>query len=158
MELPSPEEVFSNALTPINNLTHNARSLTHSIGNLTHNNSNAIDSNETRDDKGRFISSLIDKPFVDSLDVLSESFRQELNALAAPAREQRRLDTVTMKSLISGLCQEHYISVSILEMILDRKPQSLRQNYLKPMISEGLLKMAFPHKPNSPKQGYTTAD
>ncbi|MCS6129612.1 AAA family ATPase [Shewanella baltica] len=158
MELPSPEEVFSNALTPINNLTHNAKSLTHSTGNLTHNNNNAIVPNETRDDKGRFISCLIDKPFVDSLDVLSESFRQELNALAAPAREQRRLDTVTMKSLISGLCQEHYISVSVLEMILDRKPQSLRQNYLKPMISEGLLKMAFPHKPNSPKQGYTTAD
>lgn len=158
MEPPSPEDVFSNALTPTSNLTHNVDSLTHKVNNLTHNDNNTDDTSDVRDSKGRFISALIDKPFIDSLEALSEVFRQQLNALGVPAREQHRLDTETMKSLIMALCREHYISVSILEMLLDRKPQSLRQNYLKPMVSDGLLKMAFPHKPNSPKQGYTSTD
>jgi len=63
-----------------------------------------------------------------------------------------------MKQIISEICKGHYISVSVLEVLLDRKAQSLRQNYLKPMTSEGVLKMAFPHKPNSPFQGYTTVE
>jgi ATP-dependent DNA helicase RecG len=158
MEPPSPEDVFSNALTPTSNLTHNVDSLTHKVNNLTHNDNNTDDTSDVRDSKGRFISALIDKPFIDSLEALSEVFRKQLNALGAPAREQHRLDTETMKSLITELCREHYISVSVLEMLLDRKPQSLRQNYLKSMVSDGRLKMAFPHKPNSPKQGYTSTD
>lgn len=158
MEPPSPEDVFSNALTPASNLTHNVDSLTHKVNDLTHNDNNTDDISDVRDSKGRFISALIDKPFIDSLEALSEVFRQQLNALGAPAREQHRLDTETMKFLITELCREHYISVSVLEMLLDRKPQSLRQNYLKPMVSDGRLKMAFPHKPNSPKQGYTSTD
>jgi len=36
MELPSPEDVFSNALTSIDSLTHNVESLTYSDINLTH--------------------------------------------------------------------------------------------------------------------------
>ncbi|EGQ7846464.1 putative DNA binding domain-containing protein [Vibrio parahaemolyticus] len=158
MEPPSPEDVFSNALTPASNLTHNVDSLTHKVNDLTHNDNNVDDSNDVRDDKGRFISELIDKPFIDSLDALSEQFRLQLNALSVSAREQHRLDTETMKSLIIALCRGHYISVSVLEMLLARKPQSLRQNYLKPLVSKGLLKMAFPNKPNSPKQGYTSTD
>jgi hypothetical protein len=156
MEPPSPEEVFSSALTPVNNLTHNIGSLTHNIGSLTHNDSDVVELNENRDDKGRFISNLIDEPFVDNLDDLTEPFRKELNALGAPAREQHRLDAETMRTLIARLCHGHYISAAVLETLLARKPQSLRQNYLKPMVAEGILKMAFPHKPNSPKQGYTT--
>ena len=158
MEPPSPEDVFSNTLTPKSNLTHNVDSLTHKVNNLTHNDNNTDNTSDVRDSKGRFISALIDKPFIDSLEALSEVFRQQLNALGAPAREQHRLDTETVKFLITELCREHYISVSVLEMLLDRKPQSLRQNYLKPMVSDGRLKMAFPHKPNSPKQGYTSTD
>lgn len=158
MEPPSPEDVFSNALTPASNLTHNVDSLTHKVNDLTHNDNNVDDLSNVRDANGRFISELIDKPFVDSLEALSEQFRHQLNALSVSAREQHRLDTETMKSLIIALCRGHYISVSVLEMLLARKPQSLRQNYLKPLVSKGLLKMAFPNKPNSPKQGYTSTD
>jgi ATP-dependent DNA helicase RecG len=152
MELPSPEEVFSNALTPLSNLTHNVESLTHS--NLE----NQPNINDSRDAEGRFISEKIDKPFVDDLVKLTEDFRLKLNALGIKSREQSRLDVDTMKQLIKELCKGHYISVSVLEVLLDRKAQSLRQNYLKPMVSDGALKMAFPHKPNSPMQGYTVSE
>ena len=152
----SPEDVFSNALTPLNNLMHDPDDLTYDVAGLTSGDLlNQVNSYAERDSKGRFISEKIDKPFVDDLDALSEEFYLELNALGAQAREQKRLDVDTMKHLISELCKNHYISVSVLEVLLHRKPQSLRQNYLKPMVLDGVLKMAFPHKPNSPMQGYT---
>ncbi|MBH0062936.1 putative DNA binding domain-containing protein [Pseudoalteromonas sp. NZS71] len=157
MELPSPEDVFTNTLTQFNRLTHNVDNLTHTVDNLTHKGSELDKSPVKRDEKGRFISEMIDKPFVDKLDTLTEFYRAELNALGATAREQRRLDVDTMKQIICRLCKGHYISVSVLEALLDRKPQSLRQNYLKPMVSDGVLNMAFPYKPNSPMQGYTTS-
>ncbi|KAA1163591.1 MULTISPECIES: RNA-binding domain-containing protein [Pseudoalteromonas] len=156
MEPPSPEDVFTNALTSIGRLTHSVDNLTHKADSLTHKEPGTEIISNDRDDKGRFISDMIDKPFVNELDSLSLFYREELNALGVKAREQKRLDTDTMKVLIRELCKGHYISVSVLEVLLDRKPQSLRQNYLKPMVSDGILKMAFPHKPNSPMQGYTT--
>jgi ATP-dependent DNA helicase RecG len=156
MEPPSPEDVFTNALTSISRLTHSVDNLTHNTDSLTHKDSESVIVSKDRDDKGRFISDMIDKPFVNELDSLSQLYRGELNALGLKAREQKRLDIDTMKVLICELCKGHYISVSVLEVLLDRKPQSLRQNYLKPMVSDGILKMAFPHKPNSPMQGYTT--
>ena len=60
-----------------------------------------------------------------------------------------------MKDLLTGLCNGHYLSVSVMEILLGRKAQSIRQNYLKPMVDAKQLKLAFPNKPNSPKQGYT---
>lgn len=158
MQPPSPEDVFSNALTSVDSLTHNVDNLTHKVEDLTHTDKDKLKGTGTRDSKGRFISDLIDKPFVDELNMLTELYQQELHALGAPAKEQQRLDTETMRALILTLCRGHYISVSVLETLLDRKPQSLRQNYLKQMVADGTLKMAFPHKPNSPKQGYTAAD
>ncbi|EBC4128203.1 AAA family ATPase [Salmonella enterica] len=155
MELPSPEEVFANALSSTSNLTHNAQDLTHSDIRLTHSDPDLVDSHQGRDEHGRFISHLLDKPFIDDLDALSEGFRNELEALAAPSREHRRLEAGVMKALLVQLCDGHYLSVAVMEILLGRKAQSIRQNYLKPMVDSKQLKLAFPNKPNSPKQGYT---
>ncbi|MDI5568493.1 AAA family ATPase, partial [Salmonella enterica subsp. enterica serovar Kentucky] len=122
---------------------------------LTHSDPDLVDSHQGRDEHGRFISHLLDKPFIDDLDVLSEGFRNELEALAAPSREHRRLEAGVMKELLVQLCDGHYLSVAVMEILLGRKAQSIRQNYLKPMVDSKQLKLAFPNKPNSPKQGYT---
>ncbi|MBA6416950.1 hypothetical protein H4J50_13075 [Colwellia sp. 6M3] len=121
MGRPSPEDVFTNTLTSLDNLTHNTVSLTHSDLN------NKAEQCDRRDAEGRFISDQLNKPFVDKLDVLTDELSLRLNALGAQARAQSRLDVDTMKQLISDLCKVHYISVSVLEVLLDRKPQSLRQ-------------------------------
>ncbi|EBX7546349.1 AAA family ATPase [Salmonella enterica subsp. enterica serovar Oranienburg] len=155
MELPSPEEVFANALSSTSNLTHNAQDLTHSDISLTHSDPDLVDSHQGRDEHGRFISHLLDKPFIDDLDELSDGFRDVLEALAAPSREHRRLEAGVMKELLVQLCDGHYLSVAVMEILLGRKAQSIRQNYLKPMVDSKQLKLAFPNKPNSPKQGYT---
>lgn len=155
MALPSPEEVFANALSSSSGLTHSVQDLTHSANNLTHSDPVLADSHHRRDEHGRFISHLLDKPFIDDLDELSIEFREMLEALTAPARKQRRLDTEVMEQLLVRLCDGHYLSVAVMEILLGRKAQSIRQNYLKPMVDSKQLKLAFPNKPNSPRQGYT---
>ena len=155
MALPSPEEVFANALSSASGLTYNAQDLTHSANNLTHSDPVLVDSHHRRDEHGRFISHLLDKPFIDDLDELSIEFREILETLAAPARKQRRLDTEVMEQLLVRLCDGHYLPVAVMEILLGRKAQSIRQNYLKSMVDSKQLKLAFPNKPNSPRQGYT---
>ena len=155
MEPPSPEEVFSNALSSPKEIISSHEGLTHSIDTLTYNEDNSTHKPHDRDLSGRFVSNQLDKPFIDQLNALTPEFRLQLENKATPARNNQRLAPETMKGLIKALCCEHYVSVAVLEELLDRKAQSIRQNYLKPMIEAGTLKMAFPHKPNSPKQGYT---
>lgn len=155
MELPSPEEVFANALSSTTNLTHSVQDLTHSETNLTHSEPDSLVIHPERDEYGRFISHLLDKPFIDDLDELSDEFRSELFKLAAASRKHRRLETEVMKGMLVQLCNGHYLSVAVLETLLGRKAQSIRQNYLKPMVDSKQLKLAFPNKPNSPRQGYT---
>ncbi|WP_338635311.1 hypothetical protein V6L80_15230 [Erwinia persicina] len=65
------------------------------------------------------------------------------------------MDTEVMKRIIIELCDGHYLSVAVMEILLGRKSQSIRQNYLKPMVDAKQIRLAFPNKPNSPKQGYT---
>lgn len=67
------------------------------------------------------------------------------------------MDVEVMKELLVRLCDGHYLSVAVMEVLLGRKAQSIRQNYLKPMVDSKQLKLAFPNKPNSPRQGYTIA-
>ena len=155
MALPSPEDIFANALSSTSSLTHNAQGLTHSGNSLTHSVPDLVGNPQGRDEYGRFISHFLDKPFIDDLDALSDGFRHELEVLTAPSRAQRRLETEVMKALLVQLCAGHYLSVAVMEKLLGRKAQSIRQNYLKPMVDARQLKLAFPNKPNSPRQGYT---
>jgi len=68
-EPPSPDDVFANALSATRNLTHSGSDLTHSGSDLTHSEHNLTDSHHGRDGNGRFIHELLDKPFIDNLEV-----------------------------------------------------------------------------------------
>ncbi len=46
----------------------------------------------------------------------------------------------------------------ILSKLLDRKPDSLRNNYLTVMKRAGVLQIAFSRTPNDPRQAYNLAD
>ena len=95
MELPSPEEVFANALSSLPNLTHRVQDLTHSEPDL-------LVIHPEKDEYGLFIRHLRDKPFIDDLDEISDEFRSELFKLATASRKHQRLDTEVMKGCWSG--------------------------------------------------------
>jgi ATP-dependent DNA helicase RecG len=62
-----------------------------------------------------------------------------------------------IKSLIIELCNIEPRSSSELELLLKRKRKYLLEQYLKPLIDEGLLKYTNPEKPNDPHQTYCTS-
>ncbi|MBF7997066.1 RNA-binding domain-containing protein [Rahnella laticis] len=153
---PSPEDVFSNALSPAAGLTHNEGSLTHSMGGLTHNEEKFVYKAEKhRDPEGRYISALLDRPFIDQLETLTPSFKEQLSTFAKLANEKKRLTNDEMRDVIIKLCNDHFIAISVLSELTHRTSQNIRQSHLKPMVEKGELQLAFPNKPNSPKQGYT---
>ncbi len=69
---------------------------------------------------------------------------------------RKRNDPEEIKTLILELCQEKAHSSSELENVLKRKRKYLLDDYLKPLIAEGLLEYTKPEKPNNPHQTYRT--
>ncbi|WP_407732145.1 RNA-binding domain-containing protein [Pseudocitrobacter faecalis] len=143
------------------NSTHNGESSTYNEGDSTHNGENSTysagaDQLASRDEYGRLLNRFIDLPYIDDVENLTDEFRESLFALAIVPREKLRLgDKELMKSVILNVCRGHYISVAALGQILKRNPNALRQQYLKLLVEQGDLKLAFPQYKNDPKQGYS---
>lgn len=155
MEPPSPEDVFPNALRVETSLTHSSDNLTYSGRSSTHSGDNLTHRDKNRDLSGRLVSPLLDKPFVDELDILAPTFKQQLEHIASLTREKKRLSTEEIRDVIKALCTEHFMAISVLSQLINRTAQNIRQSHLKMMVEENELRLAFPNKPNSPKQGYT---
>ncbi|MGL6404347.1 RNA-binding domain-containing protein [Aeromonas hydrophila] len=60
------------------------------------------------------------------------------------------------RELIAKICDFGFLTLADISKLLNRKPASLRRDYLTPMIKDGLLYLAFPHSPTHPQQGYRT--
>ena len=155
----TPDEVFS--LGAVVSSTHNEGNSAYNEQRSTHNEDSSTynagdDQPAPRDEYGRLLNRFIDRPYIDDVDNLTEDFRDSLFTLAAVPRERLRLgDKELMKSVILNVCQGQYISVAALGQILSRNPNALRQQYLKPLVEQGVLKLAFPQYKNDPKQGYS---
>ena len=76
--------------------------------------------------------------------------------IAAPARSQQRLPPQQMEAIILDLCRERWLTRNQLAELLARHPDGLRQRFLNPMVTHGLLCLRYPDKPNRTDQAYTT--
>lgn len=168
--LPTPEEVFSGPLLPM----ERASPAVSEVGSLAEEGSE--DSSEyselsseyselsseyskarqgQRDSVGRLLSPLLDVPVLDDLDAVPPRFLAQLEALAAPARAGR-LGMEQMQAVICAVCEGHYVTRAVLARLLDRSPDALRQTHISPMVRSGLLQLAFPSKPTHEQQAYKT--
>ncbi|KYC36049.1 transcriptional regulator [Scytonema hofmannii PCC 7110] len=68
----------------------------------------------------------------------------------------KRNEPEEIKSLILELCELKSRASSELESLLKRNRKYLLDQYLKPLIDEGLLEYTNPEKPNAPHQTYRT--
>jgi hypothetical protein len=108
----------------------------------------------SRDEFGRFISTQISHPIVDDLDALTLDFLSSLEQRSIEPQQQSKLSSEKMKQVILSLCQEHFMSLASLAKLVNRNPDALRQQYLKPMTKDGHLGLAFPTTPTHEKQAY----
>ncbi|MCU7937082.1 MAG: putative DNA binding domain-containing protein [Candidatus Thiodiazotropha sp. (ex Dulcina madagascariensis)] len=122
-----------------------------SSGHLTGNSGHS-----DRDKVGRLLVDGLSKPLIDDLDLLDRQLALELSIEADDAKQKGKLPREELIEIILSLCNEDYLTLPVLCQLLDRKPDPLRKNYLKPLVDEGRLALAFPTKPTHPQQAYTT--
>lgn len=165
-ELPSPEDVFG--VNPLSTstpdslhgqiITDNTSLITDSSYLITDNDEIITDNEQERDDLGRFVTDKLPYPYIDNLDHLSLSLRQQLEAASSLAREKKRLSNEVMDEIILALCAGHYMPLSIISKLMSRTPQNLREKQLVPLVRMGKIRLAFPHARRHKRQGYIACE
>lgn len=82
----------------------------------------------------------------------------ELRELAASIARRGKVPSDEMKKVIGLLCTGRFQTAEELARQLNRTSANLRNRYLTPMVTSGLLKLRYPESPNRPDQAYTSAD
>lgn len=79
-----------------------------------------------------------------------------LEAIARPARENRRLSPKNTEQIIQELCQGRWLSRREIADLLQRNLDGLRTRFLTSMVEHGRLRLRYPDKPNRVDQAYTS--
>lgn len=98
---------------------------------------------------------------VDSLrtfEELPKEDRGRLEAIAEPARRQKRLSVEETEALVLSLCRGFYLSREVLGELMRRNSGGLRDRILTPMVRAGALAYLHKGEPKHPRQAYTTVD
>ena len=118
----------------------------------------AATSGEQRDDDGCLLSDQLDAPIVDSLEFLKPKFRVELQLLTASPRAKGKIPPMAMREVILALCTGRYVALSSIAELVERDPDALRQQHLKPLVKDGKLRLAFPTAPTHARQAYRAVE
>ncbi|WP_216605123.1 RNA-binding domain-containing protein [Pelistega europaea] len=112
-----------------------------------------------RDSLGRTIDTSLQHHayLIDQLEDLTPAYKKELLSIAQPAREKTRLSAVDMEKIILSICSQQYVSLSALSELLNRREDSLRQQYLSGLLKKKALLLAYPHHRRHKRQAYCTA-
>jgi len=155
--IPTPDDVFghssrfSDPSSP--NLDPSSPNLSVSSPNLDLSSPNLDDD---RDGNGCLLTSQLPLPMVDDLTKLTEPFRSQLETLASEPRRKGKIDRDLMSEVVLNICRDRFVTLSCLAELVNRRPETLREQYLKRMVQSKTLSMAFPKTPTHEKQAYTT--
>src|SRR5690606_41882051 len=70
----------------------------------------------------------------------------------------RRRQPSEVQDLVVALCRERPWRAEELAVLLGRNAETVRQNYLRPLLRAGRIAMTRPDKPNDPEQAYRAVD
>lgn len=148
--IPSPDDVFGPApriaapSSPI--LALSSPNLAPSSPNLA----------EQRDLDGCLISEQLSLPVVDDLEPLTQALRYRLEGIAAEPRAKGKVDRHVLIDVVLQLCEGRFVTLRSLAELVHRKPDTLRDQYLKMLVRQRRLNLAFPKTPNHERQAYTS--
>ncbi|MDO8861006.1 ATP-binding protein [Haliea sp. E1-2-M8] len=63
-----------------------------------------------------------------------------------------------VRELVVALCEQRAWRVEELAHLLLRNPETIRQNYLRPLLAQKRIAMTLPDTPNSPQQAYRAVE
>ncbi|HNV71428.1 MAG TPA: AAA family ATPase, partial [Candidatus Ozemobacteraceae bacterium] len=111
---------------------------------------------ENRDADGCLIANQLSLPIIDDLSRLSPHLRKELEEFAAEPRTKRKVDRETLRQAILHLCLRHFVTLRALATLVQRKPETLRDEYLTKLVRERKMSLAFPTVPTHSMRAYRT--
>ena len=148
--IPTPDDVFGPAsrfsVPSSPNLAASSPNLAASSPNLA----------ENRDPDGCLISEQLSLPVVDDLEPLSQTLRSRLEGMAAEPRAKGKVDRQVLIDVVLQLCEGRFVTLRSLAELVHRKPDTLRDQYLKMLVRQRQLNLAFPKTPNHERQAYTS--
>jgi len=62
-----------------------------------------------------------------------------------------------MESMIIELCTGRWLTLEHLRELLGREANTIRNQYLRPLVEAGRLRFLYPDQRNHPRQAYTSA-
>jgi len=86
---------------------------------------------------------------------LAESEWKELEEIAEPVSRKAAKEAVN--NVIIKLCSAKLISLTNLSILLEMKSDTLRKNYLSPLVASDKLRLVYPTTNNYPKHAYTAS-
>jgi predicted HTH transcriptional regulator len=95
-------------------------------------------------------------PLIDDLSLLPAEISHDFLIEAIDAIDKKRLPKQEMEEIILALCDGYFLTLQVLAELVKRKSDALRQQYLKPLVEQGKLTLAFPTTPTHPSQAYTS--
>lgn len=109
-----------------------------------------------RDADGCLVSEQLSRPVIDDLAALSQRLRRILEAVAAEPRAKGKVNREVLINVVLQICSGRYVTLRSLAELVQRKPETLRDQYLTRLVRERRLTLAFPTTPTHERQAYGT--
>ena len=143
--IPTPDDVFG---SPARISASSSPNLGGSSPNLA----------ENRDANGCLIADSLPLPIIDDIAALAPALRGTLEKIAVEPRSKGKVDREVLIAVVLQLCARHFITLRCLALLVNRKPETLRDQYLTRLVRERKLTLAFPTTPTHERQAYCASD
>ncbi|MDD4913202.1 MAG: putative DNA binding domain-containing protein [Sideroxydans sp.] len=153
--LPTPDQAFGDG-SFMSGAQDSPSDLSSGHNDLSSGHNDCIQPKSARHEDGHLLVKGLNKPLIDNIALLPDTLRQELMSVAEEARNKPRMAPDEMTRILTRLCKDVYLTQQVLAELVNRKPEALRKNTLKPLVDSGHLALAFPTVPTHPQQAYTS--
>ena len=113
---------------------------------------------EKRDGNGCLIADSLALPIIDDIAALAPALRGSLEAIALEPRSKGKVDREVLIAVVLRLCARHFVTLRCLALLVNRKPETLRDQYLTKLVRERKLILAFPTTPTHERQAYCASE
>jgi len=156
--IPKPEEVFGAGAEPSTAESENGEGSSPNLGDSSPNLvPSPPDLAGLRDVDGCLLADQLTLPVVDDVSRLSPRLRAHFESLASEPRAKGKVDREVLIGVVLALCSERFVTLRCLAELVNRKPDTLRDQYLSKLVRDRKLSLAFPTTPTHERQAYCTA-
>lgn len=154
--IPKPEEVFGAGPEQLASSSLNSEGSSQNLAASSPNLTPPLDFGGTRDADGCLLADQLKLPVVDDLARLSPGLRSRFEATASEPRHKGKVDRAVLIDVILAICEGRFVTLRCLAELVDRKPETLREQYLSKLVRDRKLSLAFPTTPTHERQAYCT--